>query len=204
MTDRKGTNFPLSDEQHLDIAANRRARKWTHKELAGRVLWALMHPLFAWSPRLLWGWRRFLMRLFGARIGRSARILPSVRITIPWNLTIGEDAVIGDRVILYALGPLSIGRQVTISQGAHLCGGTHDYTRADFPLVKAPIWIENGVWVCADAFVGPGVRVGEYAILAARSVVTKDVASWTIVAGNPARLISVRPQIRAAKEPNLA
>jgi putative colanic acid biosynthesis acetyltransferase WcaF len=179
-------------EPPFDIAANRRARKWTRSEMAGRALWTLAHPLFAWSPRPFWGWRSFLLRCFGARIGRHAHVFPSARITIPWNLSIGEDAAVGDRVILYALGPISIGRQSTISQGAHLCAGTHDYRRADMALVKAPISIGDEVWVCADAFVGPGVRIGDRAIIGARAVVMKNTAENMIVAGNPARVIRER------------
>lgn len=181
----------------FDVAASRRARKWSRIELAGRVLWACAHPLFSCSPRLLWGWRRVLLRLFGARIGHGVRIFPSARIAIPWNLTIGEQATIGDRVILYALGPLSIGKGATISQGVHLCGGTHDYRRADFPLIKSSVSIGDGAWVCADAFIGPDVTVSDHAIVGARSVVVKDVPARTIVAGNPARHVGGRPEFES-------
>lgn len=175
-----------------DIAANRRARKWTIKEQAGRVLWHLAHPLFAWSPRPLWGWRRFLLRCFGARIGRDVHVFPTARITIPWNISIGDELAIGDRAILYALGPMDIGRQVTISQGVHLCAGSHDYKRADMPLLKLPITIGDAVWVCADAFVGPNVEIGKLAIVGARAVAMKNVPAGVIVAGNPARQVGSR------------
>jgi putative colanic acid biosynthesis acetyltransferase WcaF len=183
------------DELSLDIAANRLARKWSRKELAGRVLWALVHPLFAWSPRPAWAWRRFLLRLFGARVGREVHIYPTVRITIPWNLTICDQSAIGDRVILYALGPITLGERATVSQGAHLCAGTHDYRQPTMPLLKLPISIEHDAWICADAFIGPGVRVGARAIVGARCVVTKDVASDAIMIGNPARLLRRREHI---------
>lgn len=177
----------------LDIAANRQARKWSRRELTGRLFWGVVHPLFRWSPRLLWGWRRFLLRCFGADVGRGVRIFPTVVVMIPWNLTIGEEATIGDGVILYALGPIRIGRQATVSQFAHLCAGTHDLTRHDFPLVKSPISIGDGAWICADAFVGPGVEVGELAIVGARGVAIKNVPARAIVAGNPAKILSKRP-----------
>jgi putative colanic acid biosynthesis acetyltransferase WcaF len=176
----------------LDIAANRAARKWSRKELAGRLLWDLAAPVFALSPRPLWGLRRALLRAFGARIGRNVHILPSVRITIPWNLDIGDEAAVGEGAILYALGPIRIGRQATISQYAHLCAGSHDFTRADMPLLKPPIEIGEGAWICADAFVGPGVTVGARAVLGARAVAMKHVAPGLIVAGNPARPIRKR------------
>jgi putative colanic acid biosynthesis acetyltransferase WcaF len=176
----------------IDIEANRRARKWATSELVARVLWAIVYVLFRVSPRILWGWRSFLLRLFGARIGRHVHIHPSVRIAIPWNLDIGDFTSIGDRVLLYNLGMLSIGARATVSHGAHLCGGTHDYRDARFPLIKSPIHVGEGAWVCADAFVGPGVTVGSHAIVAARAVVMGDVAPRTIVAGNPAKPIGAR------------
>jgi putative colanic acid biosynthesis acetyltransferase WcaF len=142
----------------------------------------------------MWGWRRFLLRCFGAHVGREVHIYPTARIMIPWNISIAEHSAIGDRAILYALGPITIGRQATISQGAHLCAGSHEYRRADMPLTKEPITISDGAWVCADAFVGPGVKVGEFAIVGARAVAMKDIEAWAIVAGNPARAIKQRPR----------
>lgn len=184
----------MTPPQSLDIAANRQTRKWSRAALAGRVLWSLAHPLFAWSPRQLWGWRAWLLRLFGAKIGRDVHIHPSVRVAIPWNLEVGDLAAVGDGVILYSLGPIRIGRAATISQYAHLCAGTHDHHLADFPLVKAPITIEDGAWICADAFIGPDVTVADHAIVGARAVATHDVAAWSIVAGNPARVVGARPK----------
>jgi putative colanic acid biosynthesis acetyltransferase WcaF len=172
-----------------DITSNRAARKWSIREQAGRAAWALATPLFRLSPRPLWGWRRMLLRAFGARVGAHAHIYPTVRITIPWNLEIGEQAAVGDRAILYALGPITIGSRVTISQYAHLCAGTHDWRDPAMPLVKTPLVLEDDAWVCADAFVGPGVRVGKAAIVGARAVVMKDVPPGITVGGNPAREI---------------
>ena len=176
----------------VDIAANRAARKWTGRELIGRVAWSLAEPLFRLSPRVLWGWRRWLLRRFGARIGPDVQIYPSVRITIPWNLDIGAQSAVGDRAILYALGPITLGARVTVSQGAHLCAGTHDWRRPDMALLKPPIAIGDDAWICADAFVGPGVTVGAGAVLGARGVAMRDIAPWTVVAGNPARQIGYR------------
>lgn len=176
----------------LDIQANRRASKWTAKEQAGRVAWALLHPVFALSPRPFWGWRRMLLRLTGARVGQGVHIHPSVRITIPWNLTLGNDTSVGDRAILYALGPITIGERATISQGAHLCAGSHDWRDPTMPLTKPPIVVGDEAWICADAFIGPGVNVGDRAIVGARGVVMSDVDPDAVVVGNPARLIKRR------------
>jgi putative colanic acid biosynthesis acetyltransferase WcaF len=111
---------------------------------------------------------------------------------MPWNLEVEDWVAIGEHAYLYNLGKITIGRKATISHRAHLCAGTHDYTSADLPLITMPITIEQQAWVCTDAFVSPGVRVGEGAIVGARSVVTGDVEPWTIVAGNPARSIKKR------------
>jgi putative colanic acid biosynthesis acetyltransferase WcaF len=186
---------PTSNDQSpaLDIATNRSALKWTRRELAGRVLWGLAQPFFRLSPRPFWGWRRFLLRAFGAMVGHEVHMCPTVRITIPWNLRVGAFTAVGDRATLYNLGIITIGEFVTVSQNAHLCGGSHDYRRTDLQLLKLPIQIGDGAWICADAFIGPNVTVGAHAIVGARAVVTKDVDVRAIVAGNPARRIGSRP-----------
>lgn len=177
----------------IDIAANRASRKWSRRELIGRACWELLSiPFFAWTPRPFWGWRRIVLRSFGARVGRDVHVHPTVRIAVPWNLDIGDAVAVGDRVILYNLGRISIGPSATISHGAHLCAGTHDYRRADFPLLKQPISIGEAAWICSDAFVGPDVDIGAFAIVGARAVVVRDVCEWSIVAGNPAREIGKR------------
>jgi putative colanic acid biosynthesis acetyltransferase WcaF len=176
----------------LDIAANRRAAKWTRRELFHRFIWELAQPVLYLIPRHFWGVRRWLLRLFGAQIGREVRIHRTVRIEIPWTLRIGDEAAIGDWVQIYNLGEVSIGAQATISQGAHLCAGTHDHRRPDLPLMRCTIKIGRGAWVCADAFVGPNVNVGDFAILGARAVVVRDVAPGVVVAGNPARVVGQR------------
>lgn len=176
----------------VDVGANRATRKWSRRAQGARVLWALARPLFALSPRPLWGWRRALLRLFGAEVGRAVHVYPSVRITMPWHLVLDEGCAVGDRAILYALGPIRIGARATVSQGAHLCAGTHDWRDPARPLLKPPVTIGADAWICADAFVGPGVTVGPGAIAGARAVVMKDVPADAIVAGNPARRIGTR------------
>ena len=172
----------------FDIEANRAAVKWTLGEKVGRGLWGLVSPLFRWSPRLCWCWRNFLLRLFGAEVGKGVHIDPSVRIFIPWNLKIGDWSSVGFDALLYNLGPLVIGQKVTVSQRAHLCGGTHNHRSPTMDLIKSPIVVGDGAWVCADAFIGPGVKVGQGAVVGARAVVMKDVEAGHIVAGNPAVL----------------
>ncbi len=168
-----------------DIATNRSTRSWSNRELIARMLWGICQPLFRFSPRPFWGWRVMLLRLFGARVGPGVRIHPSVRITIPWNLRIDDQVGIGDRAILYALGPIHIGARATISQYAHLCAGTHDWRDPIRPLIKAPIQIAPDAWVCADAFVGPGVIIGAGAILGARAVAMRNLPAGHVGVGNP-------------------
>ncbi|TAM53877.1 MAG: putative colanic acid biosynthesis acetyltransferase [Acidobacteria bacterium] len=178
--------------ENLDVAANRAAVKYSHPEIAKRVAWALAKPLFRWSPRVAFGWRNALLRLFGARVGRGVRIEPSVAVAMPWNLKLGDWSAVGANARLYSLGSITLGSGVTVSQGAHLCAGTHDYTDPKMPLLRPPVSVGDQAWICADAFVGPGVRVGEGAVIGARAVVVKDVEQWTVVAGNPARVVKRR------------
>src|SRR6516162_10860652 len=171
----------------LNIQQNRRARKYSLGELTRRRLWTLAHPLFRFSPRPCFGWRRLLLRCFGAKIGRSVHVYPSATIYFPWNLEAGDESAIGEQAFIYNLGRVTLGPRVTISHRAHLCAGTHDYTKPDFPLLRLPIIIGSDAWICADAFVGPGVTIGEGAIVGARAVAMKDVGARSIVVGNPAR-----------------
>lgn len=177
----------------LDVTANRKAAKWNWRIQGARVLWGAAQPLFRFSPRPLWGWRCLLLRAFGARIGRQVHIYPSARITMPWHLVIGDLAAVGDGAILYALGQISIGTRATVSQGAHLCAGSHDVSSAHRPLIKLPIVIGDDAWVAAEAFVGPGVTLGDGAILGARGVAMRDIPARAIFAGNPARLLRMLP-----------
>ena len=169
----------------VDVTRNRRVRSWTMRENIVRVLWAVVQPTFRFSPRPLWGWRRAMLRAFGARVGAQVHVHPTVRITMPWHLRIDAQAAVGDRVSLYALGQIHIGARAAVSQNAHLCAGTHDWRDPSRPLLKTPISIGADAWVCADAFVGPGVRIGAGAILGARAVAMKDVPAGYIGVGNP-------------------
>jgi len=171
----------------LDIEQNRRARKYSSGEIIRRILWTFAQPLFRFSPRPCFGWRRFLLRCFGAKIGRSVHVYPSATIYFPWNLEAGDESAIGEHAFIYNLGRVTVGARATISHRAHVCAGTHDHRKPDFPLLRPPITIGPEVWVCADAFVGPGVTIGEGAIVGARAVAMKDIRPWSIVIGNPAR-----------------
>jgi putative colanic acid biosynthesis acetyltransferase WcaF len=176
----------------IDVAANRAQRSYVLSELVARLLWGIGATMFWLVPRPLYGVRRTILRVFGATVGPHVHIHPTARIFMPWNLVVGEYSAIGDRAIIYNLGPIRIGARTTISQNAHLCAGSHDYRDPAFRLLRTPITIGDDAWICADAFVGPGVTVGDHAIVAARAVAVRDVAPGLIIAGNPAKVIKRR------------
>jgi len=163
---------------------------WTFQDNLWRAAWMITRPvLFGMSFHNWYGWRAMILRAFGAKVGRHVRVRPSAKIEIPWNLELGDGAVIGDDAIIYSLGKITIGRNVVVSQYAHLCAGTHDFHDPSFPLLKPPITIHDGAWIAADAFVGPGVVIGPGTVVGARSSVFKDLPANVIAVGNPAKPI---------------
>ena len=180
----------------LDIAANRAARKYSRREQCLRVAWAFGRWLVRLSPHPCHGWRRAVLRLFGAKVARQARIAASAHIFMPWNVEIGEWAAIGPEVFVYSLGKVRIGRRATVSYRSHICAGSHDFTDATMPLTKPPVTLCDDAWVGTEAFIGPGVTIGAGAMVGARAVVVKDVSPRTVVAGHPARVVGERPPMR--------
>ncbi|MEO1283160.1 MAG: putative colanic acid biosynthesis acetyltransferase [Pseudomonadota bacterium] len=142
--------------------------------------------LYGWSPVAMHGWRATLLKLFGAKIQGRVFVYPSTDIWAPWNLSMADGSCLGPRVICYSVGGISLAEHALVSQGSHLCSATHDHRDPKFPLVVGAIAIGPRAWIAADAFVGPGVTVGERAVVGARSVVMKDVPAGIVVAGNPA------------------
>ncbi len=179
----------------MSHAAERHRSPWTTKQKIGRLLWAVVQCLlFRTSFHNWYGWRRFLLRCFGAGIGRDCVIRRTARIECPWNLVMGDNACLGDRAVAYCLGTVTIGARASVSQDAELCAGTHDADRASMPLVVRPVVIGEDVWLAAGSFVGPGVTVGDGAILGARGVAMRDLDAWTVYAGNPAVELRRRDQ----------
>lgn len=175
------------------------AQHLTWRNKLGRLVWQLVWlTLYRPSPTPLHAWRCWLLRLFGARVAAGAHPYPSARIWAPWNLTMGRNACLGPDVDCYCVAPVLIGDHATVSQYSHLCTASHDHRSPSFTLVAAPIHIEAQAWVTAGAFIGPGVRIGTGAVVGARAVITKSVAPWNVVAGNPQRVVGQRPpQTRA-------
>ena len=160
---------------------------------AVRLIWGFVWGLlFRPSPRVLHGWRRFLLRIFGANIGKGVRVYNSACIYYPPNLTLEENVVVGPKVDLYCVAPITVGKNSMISQYSYLCAASHDYREEHLPLIAMPITIGESTWVCAKAFIGPGVTVGNIVVVAACSVVVKDVAAHSVVGGNPCKFIKKR------------
>lgn len=184
------------DVPPLDIAANRAARKYSRREQMLRTLWELGRWLLILSPQPCYRWRRAVLRLFGARVGREARVHQSTMIYMPWNVELGDWSAIGAGVFVYSLGRVRIGHRATVSYRSHVCAGTHDFTDPTLPLLKPAVTIADDAWVGTEAFIGPGVTVGRGAIVAARAVVVKDVEPLTVVGGHPAQEIAPHPGLR--------
>ena len=158
-----------------------------------RGIWNAAWLLLAsWTPPPMHGWRRFLLRLFGARIASTARIYGSSRVWYPPNLEMGEHSVIGWETFCYTQAKIVVEDFAIISQRSHICTGTHDIDDPDFQLIAKPIIIKRRAWIASDAFVGPGVTVGEGAVLGGRGVTFKSLEAWTVYGGNPARILRNR------------
>jgi putative colanic acid biosynthesis acetyltransferase WcaF len=169
-------------------------------ERLARLAWAIAYLLlFRPVPRIFNPWHRTLLRMFGAKVGRGVAIYPSAEITIPWMISLGDYVVISEDVLLYSLGPVRIGRHTVLSFRSVVCAGTHDYENQRMPLIRAPVVIGEGCWICAEAFVGPGVTVGDGAVVGVRSVVVDDLPANMVCAGDPCRPLKPRV-IKQAQE----
>lgn len=154
--------------------------------------WLVQATLFPLTLHAHHAPRRLLLRWFGARIGKRVVIRPSARFHYPWQIDIGDHSWIGSGVELYSLAPIRIGQHCVISQNSYLCTGSHDPASTTFELKTAPITIENGVWVAANCFVGPGITIGANTVVGASSSVFKDLPAQHICLGNPCQPHKVR------------
>lgn len=158
-----------------------------------RVVWKIVWALFAaWTPPPLHRWRIFLVNLFGGHVDASCSIYGSVQIWYPPNLTMARSAALGPGVECYSMGPIEIGPYAVVSQRAFLCTGTHDIHNQNFQIGARPIRIEADAWIAAEAFVGPGVTIGDGAVLSARGAAFRDLKPWTVYQGNPAIATKLR------------
>ena len=192
MIDLPSPTLPPSSDPYLGPSTTLRNR-------AGRFLWGI-----AWlvlvrpTPRPMHKWRAFVLRLFGATLGPNCRIYAGARIWAPWNLVCEDAVAVADGAVLYNAAPMRLASHSIVSQDAYLCGSTHDYDDPAFPMVNKPISLGRYAWICARAVVGPGVQVGDGAVLGLCSVATRDLQPWTVYAGMPARAVKSRRKHPAA------
>jgi len=184
----KGTHNMIQDLSSFRMPPGFRGRSVVVVQLWWWVQSFLFHP----SPRFANGWRRWLLRCFGARVGRDVLIRPSVKVTYPWKVTIGDYAWIGEDVELYSLAEIEIGNNAVVSQHSYLCAGDHDYRYSDFPIRGKAIRIADEAWVASHSFIAPGVTIGQGAVVAACSAVFRDMPAGMICMGSPCR--PVRPR----------
>jgi putative colanic acid biosynthesis acetyltransferase WcaF len=188
MTRPQATNDVYQDLSRFRLPHNFRGRS----PMVVQLWWLVEATAFRWSPQVAYGWRRFLLRLFGAQVGRGVLVRPSVRTTYPWKVSIGDHAWVGDDVELYSLGEIVIGSHSVISQRSYICTGTHDTNRISFDISAHPIRIGSQCWLATDVFVAPGVSIGDGAVVGARSCVLTDLPPAMICYGSPARAIKPR------------
>jgi putative colanic acid biosynthesis acetyltransferase WcaF len=184
-----------SSRIYQDLARFRVEPEFRGRSVFAIQIWRIVQcSIFRCSPRKANTWRVFLLRIFGAKIGKRVLIRPSARIEYPWKLKIGDNSWIGERVCLYNLGLIVIGKSSVISQESYICSGSHDYKSPSFPLTNTQIHIGDEVWIAARSFVCPGVVIGDGSVVAACSCVTKNVGNGMIYGGNPARYLGPRQQ----------
>lgn len=187
---------PLQDLSAFRLPKNFRGRPGWMVQL----WWIVQATLFGLSPQMFFGWRRFLLRLFGARVGRNVLIRPTARVTYPWKVRIGDNAWIGDEVVLYSLGEIEIGDNCVVSQRSYVCAASHDYRDPSFPIHADPVVIEPEVWLATDVFVAPGVRVGRGTVVGARSSVFDELPPNVVAIGTPAVVVRERSARAPAEE----
>lgn len=171
----------VQDLSRFRMPANFRGRS----AAAVQLWWLVQATLFRWSPQFLYGFRASLLRAFGASVGQGVVIRPTVTVTYPWKVAIGNYAWVGDDVVLYSLGEIEIGANAVVSQRSYLCAADHDYTKVDFPIRSRKITIGSQAWLAADVFVAPGITIGSGAVIGARSSVFKDMPPNMLCYGYP-------------------
>ena len=167
------------------------------KNRLARLVWTLVYTFFfRASPRPLHPWRSFLLRCFGAKIGKSCHIYPAAKIWAPWNLVCEDVVAIADEAIIYNPSLIFLGSHCVLSQQAYICGASHNYNDPSFPIVSAPIRIGAYAWICARATIQMGVDVSEGAILGLGAIATKNLEPWSIYVGIPAQKIKARDRLK--------
>lgn len=157
-----------------------------------QLWWLVQSCLFHTSPQFMYGWRRWLLKMFGAKIGKGVKLRPSMRTQFPWKVSIGDHSWIGDEVVLYSLGEIEIGANVVVSQRSYLCTGSHDYQVESFPIYAQKIVLEDECWLATDVYVAPNVKIGRGTVIGARSSVFHDLPAGIVAIGTPAKILRDR------------
>lgn len=179
-------NYGYPDERQIRTP-------YTWKQQFRRLAWWFGgFFLFKCSLRPMYSWRRWILRLYGAKLCNGTCIQRSAKIDCPWNLEMDRFSSIGEEAWIYALAKVHIGEFSWISQRSFICTATHDYTRPEMPLVTKPVSIGRGVWIAADTFIGPGVTINDNAVIGARSVVVSDMPAGMVCVGHPCKPIKPR------------
>ena len=188
-------NIMIDSDNDLKVDMSKFENWLSFNNKAGRALWGitnlfLFRPFF---PGFFNPWRLFILRCFGAKLHPKSHIHSNVKIWAPWNLEMEAYSMLGPRVNVYNTGYVKIGAHSTVSQGAYLCPGSHDINHSKFPMICAPMTIEDQVWIATEAFVGGmNITIGQGAVIGGRACVFRNVEPWTIMGGNPAKYIKKR------------
>ncbi|MBZ5749054.1 putative colanic acid biosynthesis acetyltransferase [Metabacillus rhizolycopersici] len=177
------------------IKLNKYNQEWYSKGKSNFIVllwWLVQGTLFRFSLHNMYRWRNFLLRIFGAEIGKGVQVRSSAKFTYPWKVSIGNYSWVGDDVYFYSLDRIKVGNNCVVSQKAYLCTGSHNIKDIHFGLITSPIVIKDGAWVASDVFVYPGATIHEMGVVAARSTVIRDVPTNEVHAGSPAKFIKKR------------
>jgi len=185
---RQGTPEAIQDLSAFRLPKGFRGRSLFFVQL----WWIVQATVFRWSPLFAFGFRRWLLRRFGAEIGKNVLVPPSATVIYPWRLSIGDNSWIGEGVVLYTVAEIQIGENAVVSQCSYLCTGSHDYSLPSFPTFARKISIESEAWLGAGVFVAPGVTVGQGAVIGARSSVFADMPARMVCFGHPCRPVKER------------
>lgn len=182
---------------HTEVSDPYLLPAFSRSDRLARMAWsACWMFLYRLSPRPFHAWRSLLLRAFGAKLGPNCHFYPGSRIWAPWNLACADQVTVADGAEIYNPAPVRLGSHAILSQGAYLCGATHDFDDPAFPLRASSMTIGAYAWVCARASVAPGVNLAEGAVLGLASVATRDLEAWGVYAGVPARKIRERKSQR--------
>lgn len=185
----------MNSEPINHIRLDQYDQNWYSRGRSGWMVllwWFVQGSIFRFSIHTMYGWRNWLLQIFGAKIGKGVKVRSTAKFTYPWKVSIGDYSWIGDHVELYSLDRIDVGCHCVISQHAYLCTGSHKLNDPAFGLETKPIQVKDGAWIASDVFIYPGVTMHEMSVAGARSTILKDIPVNEIHAGYPARFIKER------------